>query len=260
MSRCGPFYCEGNEVGCATEAMLISTCSRFPQMLGDPLRVPAQVDDSPNNDFLRSTRVENTVGKDATQAAVVIAINNGMYSCCDPQRLDIGAQATDKVVSESGKLRFVEKKALIQIVKGILGDPDHPRPSADLTSSQSKMAASPRATRARRSSSRFLTSSGTGIASKWSCKSCQSVSMMMNFCPTGMALTSAAVTEVNYHMKKRAQARLRSENQPKKRRSTRIKAATFGSSQWGQILTFDTPSKCMPALNPRSPRMRRSKW
>jgi len=81
MSRCGPFYCEGNEVGCATEAMLISACSRFPQMLGDPLRVPAQVGDSPNNDFLRSTRVENTVGKDTTQAAVVIAINNGMYSC-----------------------------------------------------------------------------------------------------------------------------------------------------------------------------------
>lgn len=130
---------------------------------------------------------------------MIISVNSRMDSGRDPQRFNIGAKTAQKIVSQTRRLRFVKEKTLVQVVKRLFGDSDHPRPNADLTVSQFGREDSPRAARARRSSRSFLTSSGTGMDSNCSCMSCHRVSMMRNFCPTGIAFTSEIVIKWCYH-------------------------------------------------------------
>ena len=127
---------------------------------------------------------------------MIIAEHSRMDPSRDAQCFDIGAEAAQKVVSQTGGLRFVKQETLVQVVKGFFGDPDHPRPNAALTSSQFIREAPPREARSRLPSRSFLTSSGTGMASKCSCISCQMVSMMRTFCPMVMVLTSEIVIKL----------------------------------------------------------------
>ena len=150
------------------------------QSLADPFRIPAAINNRPDNNLIAIQGVENRIGEHPTQKPVVITIRLAMYSGCYFQPLDIRPQVAGEVVAESRLLRLVEPKPFGQVLQRIIGDPDsnHRLPMVCLKVSQSRSVAAPAVTRDRRRSSSSRCSRGTSHLSTCSPRSRQMASMI----------------------------------------------------------------------------------
>src|SRR5437899_1867901 len=124
---------------------------------------------------------------------MIVAINNPVDARGDFPSFDVGSEASRKIITESRLLRFVKQKSLVQILKGVLGNPyfGHCLPIDPLTDSQSRSCAAPSRTLARRRSKRSFCSSESPNRSNRSRKSSQMASMIWIFRSIGSALISS---------------------------------------------------------------------
>jgi hypothetical protein len=131
----------------------------------NPVWVAPQVDHGQHDNLLSNARIENPVWEDTAQEPVVVLIDHAMYASTQAQPLDVGAQASHEVVAQARLLGLVKQEAFIEVVQGIIGNPqvNHARPMEVLMASQSRSVAVPFLTRARRSSSSARWAAGIGI-------------------------------------------------------------------------------------------------
>jgi adenylate kinase len=65
--------------------------------------------------------IEYPVWENTAQEAMVVTVNNTMRTCSNTKTLDVGAQATRKIVSQANLLNLVEQKSFIEVVTGFIG-------------------------------------------------------------------------------------------------------------------------------------------
>lgn len=83
---------------------------------------------------------------------MIVAINDAVNPASKSQSFDVCSQASHEAVAQPTRLSLVEQKAIIVILKCVLGylDRAHGLPMVDFTESQSSRCAEPSRTLARR--------------------------------------------------------------------------------------------------------------
>ena len=122
------------------------------QFVSDPIRIAPEVNYGPYDGAILRHRVEDAIGKDPAEKAMIVPINDAVNPASKSQSFDVCSQASREVVAQPTRLSLVEQKAIIEILKGVLGylDRDHGLPMVDFTESQSSRRAEPSRTLARR--------------------------------------------------------------------------------------------------------------